>query len=276
MAVLTPEDRATFDEKGYVVVHDAVPPAHRHAVVAAIWAFLGMDGNDPDDWYREPHRPGAGMVELYQHQALWDNRQYPRVHEAFADIFGTERLWVSLDRVNMKPPRRPDRPEWDHKGFIHWDVDTSRLPVPFGVQGVLCLTDTAAHQGGFQCVPGMHGFLEEWARTQPPDRNPRAPDLAGLDVRPVPARAGDLIIWHRALAHGNGHNTSKRPRLAQYITMYPASDNEEARQRRIALWKSRSHPPGFPGDPRRLEERYGRTAELTPLGRRLLGLERWE
>ena len=34
--------------------------------------------------------------------------------------------------------------------------------------------------------------------------------------------------------------------------------------------------PPFPGDPRRIEEQYGKTAELTPLGRKLLGLDRWE
>ena len=59
-------------------------------MIDAIWEFLGMDPDDPDDWYREPHRRG-GMVELYHHQALWDNRQYPRVHQAFADIWGPKR-----------------------------------------------------------------------------------------------------------------------------------------------------------------------------------------
>ena len=39
----------------------------------------------------------AGMVELYQHQSLWDNRQHPRIHEAFAQILGEARL-VGDDR----------------------------------------------------------------------------------------------------------------------------------------------------------------------------------
>ena len=33
---------------------------------------------------------------------------------------------------------------------------------------------------------------------------------------------------------------------------------------------------GFPGDPRRIEEDHGTTAELTPLGRKLLGLDLWD
>lgn len=277
MPVLTPADHAFFEEHGYVIVHNAVPQENLDAVIAALWEFLGMDPNDPNDWYREPHRTGS-MVELYQHQALWDNRQHPRVHQAFSEIWDNERLWVSIDRVSMKPPPHPDHPEYDQEGFTHWDCDTSQLPVRFGVQGVLYLTDTDEHMGGFQCIPGMHRTFYEWVKTQPPDRNPRMPDLTGLEVKPIPGRAGDLLIWHRLLAHGIGRNTSNRPRLAQYISMFPARpENEELREKRIRMWQERLPPEGraFPGDPRGWEREHGRTAELTPLGRRLLGLDPW-
>lgn len=275
--VLTPADHAFFEENGYVILHNAVPQENLEAVIDLIWDFLEMDRNVPEDWYREPHRVG-GMVEVYQHQALWDNRQHPRVYQAFREILNTGRLWVSMDRANMKPPAHPAHPEYDHAGFIHWDVDTTKTPIPFGVQGVLYLVDTDVDQGGFQCVPGMHRHFYEWVKTQPPDRDPRRPDLTGLEVVPVPGRAGDLLIWHRLLLHGNGRNLSKKPRLAQYITMYPErSSNEEERQRRITLWQDRLCPGGraFPGDPRKVEERLYKTAELTSLGRRLLGLDLW-
>jgi hypothetical protein len=44
------------------------------------------------------------------------------------------------------------------------------------------------------------------------------------------------------------------------------------------MWRDRLPPKGsaFPGDPRRKEELHGKTAELTPLGRKLLGLDRWD
>ena len=275
--ILTPDDHAFFRENGYVIVRNAVPPDHLQAVVDLIWDFLEMDPENPEDWYRPPHRTG-GMIEVYQHQALWDNRQHARVYQAFCEIRGSSDLWVSMDRANMKPPRHPAHPEYDHRGFIHWDVDTSTLPVPFGVQGVLCLTDTGPDQGGFQCVPSIYRHLEEWVRSQPADRDPRRPDLAGHEVVPVCGKAGDLIIWHRALPHGNGHNVSDRPRLAQYITMYGERYQDESeRQRRIRLWRERLCPggPAFPGDPRGKEQREYQTAHLTDLGQRLLGLEPW-
>ena len=45
-------------------------------------------------------------------------------------------------------------------------------------------------------------------------------DLSGEAVT-VPAGAGDLVIWRQEIPHGASANTSDRPRLAQYVTMYP-------------------------------------------------------
>ena len=224
MPVLSKEDWAFWEENGYVVVEEAVPQENLDAMVDVIWDFLEIDREDREAWYKyKPYSredkcspiSAAGMVEIYQHQALWDNRQHPKIHQAFSEIWDDERLWVSIDRANMKPSARDDRPEWGHQGMIHWDVDTSEQPIRFGVQGVLYLTDTAENQGGFQCVPGFNNTFEEWVKTQPEDRNPHQPDLADLQVKSIAGKAGDLLIWHRLLAHGNGHNTSDKPRLAQ-------------------------------------------------------------
>lgn len=285
--VLSSEDLAFWEANGYVIVKNAVPQENLDAMIRAIWDFLEVDGSDPEDWYR--HKPRerndqedkspislAGMVEMYQHEAIWDNRQHPRVYGAFREIWGRDDLWVSLDRANMKPPVREQNPEWNHPGMIHWDLDTSQDPIPFGVQGVLYLTDTAADQGGFQCVPGFHRTFAEWVKTQPADRNPRQPDLEGLTVEAIPGEAGDLLIWHRLLAHGNGHNRSNVPRLAQYITMSPARfDDEEQREARVASWREVRPMERWPGDRRGWEAAHYGPAKLTDLGEKLLGVTPW-
>src|SRR5688500_4526345 len=69
--IFTGAHRSFLAENGYVVVPTGIEPEKLAAVVDVIWDFLGMDPNDPEDWYRPPHSPG-GMIELYQHQALWD------------------------------------------------------------------------------------------------------------------------------------------------------------------------------------------------------------
>ena len=43
MPVLSKEDRAFWEENGYVIVHNAVPQENLDAMVAAIWEFLEMD-----------------------------------------------------------------------------------------------------------------------------------------------------------------------------------------------------------------------------------------
>ena len=95
----------------------------------------------------------------------------------------------------------------------------------------------------------------------------------------VPAKAGSLLIWHRALPHGNGRNTSDKPRLAQYMNFYPVPEpmDEARRKERITLWRERRAlgRAAWPGDPRGWEaENYG-PAELTDIGRKLLGLDLW-
>jgi ectoine hydroxylase-related dioxygenase (phytanoyl-CoA dioxygenase family) len=168
---------------------------------------------------------------------------------------------------------------------VSWDTDTSKLPQPLRVQGVIYLTDTTPEMGGFTCIPGFIGpVLEEWIARQPADRDPRRPDLAtlppGCEVTPIPGKAGDLVIWSTLLAHGNGHNVSDRPRFAQYVTMFPAPEGERAeamREDRVMRWQKRLAPDTnwVVGDPRRKEELEGKTAELTPLGRKLLGADPW-
>ena len=96
---------------GYVVLANAVPPENIERVRTDTWEFLGelygMQEHDQESWYRTHGKPGnthTGMVQMYQSQGQWDNRQHPTVHRAFADIHGTEELWVSFDMTNLKPP----------------------------------------------------------------------------------------------------------------------------------------------------------------------------
>ncbi len=280
--VLTAADHAHFEAQGYVIVKDAVPPENIEAAKQAIYDFLGVSPDDPESWYRDPVQPG-GNVEMHQHPAFWDNRQHPRLYRAFAEALGNEKLWVSLDRGAFRPPQREDQPRYRSSLVAHWDLPIEKIDtLPFGVQGVLALVDTPTEVGGFMCVPGFHKIAVEWVKSRPGQKS-SVPDLSvlpeGYKMVSVPMAAGDLLIWNRRLLHGNGYNVSDMPRMAQYITMSPAPEGDEWEQRRherIALWQERRAPKSFPGDARGWEQTHSRTAELTPLGRRLLGIDAWE
>ena len=90
--------------------------------------------------------------------------------------------------------------------------------------------------------------------------------------------AGDLLIFNSTLPHGIRPNYSNKVRIAQYISMMPAEeDNLDLKNWRINSWKNRLAPEGhaFPGDPRNWEQKKYETAKLNDLGEKLLGLKSW-
>jgi len=217
VAGLRAEELAFWDEHGYVVVRDAVAPADRDAAAAAIYEFLGADPADPDTWYGNKFGKSI-WVPLLRHPAFVANRQSPRLVKAFAQIWGREDLWPTVDQGGFNPPERDD---WRFPGpHIHWDM-TLAPPHCFGVQGILYLTDTPAEQGAFSCIPGFHRTLEGWLRDLPPGADPRQAIGKQPGFTPIAGKAGDLIIWHQALPHGSSPNRGSRPRVAQYITLRP-------------------------------------------------------
>src|SRR5688572_26555215 len=238
--MLTTDQKAFFEEHGYIKVPGVIAPERCRAVVDAAFSFLEMDQTNPDDWYREPLTPG-GMIEMFQHQALWNNRQSERLHEMFSDLWGTHKLWVSVDRANVKVPVRPDKPGWDNAGFLHVDADINQ-PIAWGLQGVLYLADTDPTQGGFKCLPGWHKKTAEWVRIAKLPGDDFNREVAALPVEPIPGKAGDFLIWNRALPHGNGQNKSGKLRLAQFITMWKAGGEGKARDDRVMRWRERLHP----------------------------------
>jgi Phytanoyl-CoA dioxygenase (PhyH) len=218
LPVLTDAELEFWEENGYVVVHDAVSPANCQAAAQAIYDFLAIDPLQPDTWYSGTLGPTI-WVPLLHHPALWANRNSPRIHGAFTQLWQRPDLWVNVDQAGFNPPERPG---WKFPGpHLHWDVSLVQ-PVPFGVQGILYLTDTAADQGAFTCVPGFHRIIEDWLNALPAGANPRAQDLSSWNAIPIAGRAGDLIIWHQALPHGASPNRSARPRVVQYLMMRPS------------------------------------------------------
>lgn len=284
LRVLTIEQWNFWKEYGYVVIKNAVPVKQAQETANFLWEFEDKKPNDKNTWYTAPRSEmkmkelaGTGMVEVYNNQYLWNNRQTQKVYDAFVDIWGTEKLWVTIDRANLNFPMRSG---YEYKGFIHWDYDPETKPQ--NVQGVLALADQMdENMGGFQCIPWLFKNYDTWKLTQPQDRNRFQPDTTGLEdkIVKVPMEAGDLLIFNSSEPHGIRPNKSKdKVRIAQYISMMPAQeDNQELKDWRIKSWKNRIAPEGyaFPGDPRNWEQTKYETAKLSPLGEKLLGLKKW-
>ena len=284
LRILSEEDWKFWMHNGYVVIKNAIPKAQVKATADFIWEFDEKKANDPSTWYAQPRAEmkmkelaGTGMVEAYNHQTLWNNRQTQKIYDAFVDVWGTEKLWVTIDRVNLNFPQRPGE---EKEGFIHWDYDPETRPQ--NVQGVIALADQMDEKmGGFQCIPWLYRNYDSWKLTQPEDRDRFQPNLDALHdkIVKVVMEAGDLLIFNSTEPHGIRPNRSEnKVRIAQYISMMPAEEeNQELIDWRVNSWKNRIAPEGyaFPGDPRNWEqERYTR-ADLSTLGKKLLGLNKW-
>ena len=285
LRVLSIEDWNFWLHNGFVVIKNALSREQAQKTADFLWEFEEKNPNNPESWYTAARAEiqmkelqGTGMVEVYNHQLLWENRQTERVYNAFVDIWGTEKLWATIDRANLNFPIQPG---FEYKGFIHWDYDPETKPQ--NVQGVLALADqTDLEMGGFHCIPWLYRNYDSWKQSQPKDRNRFQPDTKGLEEHfvKVPLEAGDLLIFNSLEPHGIRPNNSKdKVRIAQYISMMPAEEENIAlKEWRINSWKNRIAPEGhaFPGDPRNWEQTKYNTAKLSTLGEKLLGLKSWD
>lgn len=283
LRVLSEADWRFWRENGYVVIPNAVDTALLDRLEGLMWEFEELDPQDSSTWY-PPHKMAlrtrelsfnAGMIELYHHQYLWDARQSQRVYDAFVDVWGTEQLWVSIDRMNFNLPPAPG---FEFKSFMHWDYDPDSDPQ--NVQGVLAVSDQRDPEvGGFVCIPALFRDYDAWRARQGAAWDWYRPAVSDLPHVPVLLNKGDLLIFHSKLCHGIRQNRSAhKVRLAQYIAMMPAQPHDAAlREWRVRAWRERLAPEGYSlhGDPRRWEQtRYAR-AQLSELGEKLLGSRPW-
>lgn len=215
--VLTAQDLAFWDEQGYVIIKQAITPEDCAASRKAILDFLEMDEQDETSWYKESNNMQGIMVPLYRNAAIDKNRNSPKIKRAFEQLWNRTDLIVTADKCGFNSP---ETATFKYRGIgLHWDVSLA-TPIPFGTQGILYLTDTAANQGALTVVPGFHKKIENWLTELPENINPREVDLSASSLKPIAANAGDFIIWNHKLPHSSSPNKASLPRIVQYMYWY--------------------------------------------------------
>ena len=73
-------------ENGYVIIKSAVSKNQAKKTASFLWEFEEKDPKNKDTWYTSPRAEmkmkelaGTGMVEVYNHQFLWENRQSEKI-----------------------------------------------------------------------------------------------------------------------------------------------------------------------------------------------------
>lgn len=214
--VFSEEDMRFWDEQGYVVLKQAIPRENCAVLESAMWERLGMRPDAPDGWQA---RNETFWISGMHHPIQAKNRSSVRIHRAFAQIWGTDELFHSGDRLSFNPPQAEECTSFGPSN-LHWDASIA-LPMPFDVLGILYLNDVREDQGVFQCVPAFHHRMAAWLASLPDGADPRREILDAFEPSQIAGQAGDLIIWRQELPHGSSINRADYPRFAQYMAMYP-------------------------------------------------------
>jgi len=218
--VLSFDDLQFWERNGYVVLRGAVPAAECGAAQAAIWDYLGASLDERASWYRAHPGKVGFMLQFSDHPALETIRHQPRIRRAYQQLYRSEAIYPTIDKVSFSPPQAEGTCFTGSP--LHWDTSLA-LPIPFKLQGLLYLGDCAASHGAFHCVPGFQHSIGDWLATVPPGQHPREWALRQLRPVAVPGQAGDFVIWHQALPHCATPNFGDAPRMVQYLT-YLADD----------------------------------------------------
>eukprot|EP01047_Picozoa_sp_COSAG01_P033899 COSAG01_NODE_2517_length_7524_cov_19.201616_9_plen_388_part_00 len=240
--VLSPRDLELWQERGYMVLKGAAAKEDCAAVVEQMCAAMGMSATEPETWHRrggpgdlteagevrwEPEKetPIHHAVPMKNTQAQWNIRTSPRIYTAFAQIYGTAKLWCMPNGVvTLKPPWRSDRARFTHichAGHKPWFGLGDALPMHF---------DVSADQlvdGGYICAGGTFDAVPE----------PGFP-FATCRYRP-PGCIGFLMLNDRSELGGQ---TSVVPRLHRYLDQWVNSQAAQAEIERMRRPESRQHP----------------------------------
>lgn len=88
--VLDAHDLEQWEREGWVTLRNAISRDEAAQLEALLWRLLDADPAEPASWYG--HELNGIMVQHFQDPALEIARRSPRVHKAFAQLWGTSDL----------------------------------------------------------------------------------------------------------------------------------------------------------------------------------------
>jgi hypothetical protein len=268
-ALFTEAHRTQLSQLGFVRVENVIPAELTNTLLRALRHISPVDFENPATWYLLPETY-PGIIPSHHHQAQWEIRQHPRLHQVFSELWRTHALWVSMDRMGFVPPLRSTDVETCQ---IHWDMNPRGEPI---YQAIVYLTDVPPDRAPFSAVPDVFQNLEAWLARQPKDFDFSAVDFATEATVTVPGKAGDLIIWNSKLPHGPGPNRATGPRVMQAVTLFPPAKANWTREEQIDWWRFKRAPPWWRDVPGQADPEPGDPAVLTQHGQRLVGSRPWD
>lgn len=272
-AELTQEDVNTFWREGYLVVRGVLDADETQHFARLVADLLPRDLSIPRHWkavdgrYKPFFTPGNQCFDGPEFIPLHQNE---RLYHVMVQLLGDHRLLIRDGSIGITmrndAPRLGDLSQDVHLDpAVPEDVDDFLFtPEEVEIGGCYYLTDVEPGGGAIHVVPGGHRIVEEEARASPCGRqlHDKWREIPHLKTVEVPAQAGDFVLMHHLMPHAASHNRRPKARLAQFF-----------RYGRVDQPYTLGTRPGDPPPNRRYSD--VQLAAMTPLGRRLLGVDPW-
>jgi ectoine hydroxylase-related dioxygenase (phytanoyl-CoA dioxygenase family) len=189
--MLTPAQRQSFDESGYLVLQGVL----RGELLARVRREAEMlsSSEGPDVGRRVWHERA-----LFRRRTFREILDVPELIEAARDLIGEDVQLLALDLLLVRPGQ----------GGVGWHRDvTFACNKTLSMNTGIYLQDMTVETGPLRIVPGSH----RWER---------APEAPRLDPLPgevsVPVSAGAAVFFDAALWHTGDRNRSGADRLALF------------------------------------------------------------
>jgi ectoine hydroxylase len=226
---LTNEERETFDQNGFLVVEDALPPEMLEKLTTAANRLDAKHRAEKElDAHEWVHlRDFVGMDEVFLELLDW-HRTFPKVW----GILGWN-IQLYLSHIDITPPPAPDaeraqkRLGWHQdSGRLNRDIETEPRP-RISVKVAYFLSDTTEPgRGNFHVIPGTH--LK--SKLEFPDDETADPEGA----TPICVPPGTAVVFDRRIWHSRSPNHSEITRKVlfcgySYRWLRPRDDMVAAR-----------------------------------------------
>ncbi len=207
---LSEEQRASFEETGYLVVEAALPGALtarlRKRALALYDAGRAELGLGPNDFWELRNC-------LVRDDGFLDLLDWPATFPLVVDLLGWN-LQLATSHLTVLPPAAPGT-ERTRRGGWHRDGGTSATemaePHPrLFIKVAYWLSDTRdSESGAMRLIPGSHRLIG-----RPPTLAGQEEPVGALDLR---VRAGDAVLFEQRTWHARGNNYSDQPRIGLFM-----------------------------------------------------------
>jgi hypothetical protein len=262
---LTFEQLKTLDKQGYVILENVLSQKEIDECLSELWDLLEAVPHKPEFQVKRPKNltgplstseikeldrnwiphKNYGMVNeppIWHTKTHWKLRQDPYLYHVFTQIFGTEKLWCTIDRASIKLPKQGE------EEFNHWDYDPwfGKLD-DVSYQSILNLTERH-----FRCVPESNSLKwhEDFKKTYTYLASERSRPLVMIDkendpwnlgqilplglpaktqygcIRDIVCPAGSLVIFSNRLMHSVAKNPTNKIIYGLYLSYFKAGNRD--------------------------------------------------